>query len=85
MLKNRFLLIPFFIFFIALGIDRILMLETIQTYFTKTVSEINFFHKPYLFNELKTYLAQKDRKKVLVLMGNSRALLFDNKYIESNN
>ncbi len=83
MLKNRFLLIPFFIFFIALGIDRVLMLETIQTYFTKTVSEINFFHKPYLFNELKTYLAQKDRKKVLVLMGNSRALLFDNKYIES--
>ena len=67
MLKNRFLLIPFFIFFIALGIDRILMLETIQTYFTKTVSEINFFHKPYLFNELKTYLSQKDIKKDITL------------------
>ncbi len=82
MLKNKFLFIPFIIFFIALGIDRILMLENIQTYFTKTVSEINFFHKPYLFDELKNYLAQKERKKVLVIFGNSRALLFNNKYIE---
>ncbi len=82
MLKNKFLFIPFIIFFIALGIDRILMLENIQTYFTKTVSEINFFHKPYLFEELKNYLALKERKKVLVMFGNSRALLFNNKYIE---
>jgi hypothetical protein len=83
MLKNRFLFIPLIIFLLALGIDRIFMIETIQTYFTKTVSEINFFHKPYLFDELKTYLAKRDRKKVLVIFGNSRALLFNNKYIES--
>ena len=82
MFKYKFLYIPFLIFFISIGIDRILMLEKIQTYFTKTVSEINFFHKPYLFEELKSYLNKKDRKKVLVLFGNSRALLFNNKYIE---
>lgn len=58
------------------------MLEGIQTYFTKTVSELNYFHKPVLFEELKTYLKKKDRKKVFVYFGNSRALLFSNKYIE---
>ena len=83
MLRNKFLFIPVLIFFLALGIDRLLMTEKIQTYFTKTVSEINFFHKPHLFQELKDYLSQKDRKKVLIYFGNSRALLFDNKYIEA--
>ena len=81
MLKNKFLLIPVLIFLIALAVDRILMLEKIQTYFTKTVSEINYFHKPVLFQELKDYLQKPDRKKVFVYFGNSRALLFDNKYI----
>jgi hypothetical protein len=83
MLRNKFLLLPFLIFFIALSIDRLLMIESIQTYFTKTVSEINFFHKPYLLNELEEYLKKTDRKKVLVYFGNSRALLFDNQYIDS--
>jgi hypothetical protein len=84
MLKNKFLLIPVLIFLIALAVDRILMLEKIQTYFTKTVSEINYFHKPVLFQELKDYLQKPDRKKVFVYFGNSRALLFDNKYIEEH-
>lgn len=84
MLKNKFLLIPLLIFIIALAIDRILMLEKIQTYFTKTVSEINYFHKPVLFEELKSYLQKPERKKVFVYFGNSRALLFDNKYIEEH-
>lgn len=81
MFKNKFLLIPVLILLIALIIDRIVMLEKIQAYFTKTVSEINYFHKPVLFQELKEYLSKPDRKKVLVYFGNSRALLFDNKYI----
>ncbi len=84
MLKNKFLFIPVLIFLVALAIDRILMLEQIQTYFTKTVSEINYFHKPVLFQQLKEYLQKPDRKKVLVYFGNSRALLFDNRYIEEH-
>lgn len=84
MIKNKFLLIPVIIFILALAIDRILMLEKIQTYFTKTVSEINYFHKPILFDELQEYLKKPDRKKVLVYFGNSRGLLFDNKYIETH-
>ena len=81
MLKNKFLLIPILIFLIALMIDRIVMIEKSQAYFTKTVSEINYFHKPILFQDLKEYLAKPERKKVLVYFGNSRALLFDNRYI----
>ncbi len=81
MIKNKFLLIPFLIFAIAFVIDKILLTEKIQTYYSKTVSEINFFHKPILFQELKEYLQKPDRKKVLVYFGNSRALLFENSYI----
>src|SRR6185295_14490231 len=77
-----FLFLPLLILIAAYIIDKIFLMEDLQTYFTKTVSELNFFHKPVLFQELKDYLAKKDRKKVLVFFGNSRALLFNNKYIE---
>ncbi|MBE7413284.1 MAG: DUF1574 domain-containing protein [Leptospiraceae bacterium] len=82
MIKNKFLLIPFLILLLAYTIDKLLLLENIQTYFTKTMSEVNYFHKPELFEELKIYLQQNNRKKVLVYFGNSRALLFNNAYIE---
>jgi hypothetical protein len=84
MIKNKFLLIPVLIFILSILIDRIIMLEPIQIYFTKTVSEINYFHKDYLFEELKIYLNKTDRKKVLVYFGNSRGLLFNNKYIQKH-
>lgn len=60
------------------------MIEPIQVYFSKTLSEINYFHKPDLYEELQQYLAKENRKKVFVYFGNSRALLFNNKYIEDN-
>ena len=82
MFKNRFLLLPFLVFITAFILDKILLLENIQTYFTKTMSEVNYQLKPELYEELKQYLAKHDRKKVLVYFGNSRALLFDNEYIE---
>lgn len=81
-LKHKYLLIPYFIFIVSYLIDKILLLENIQTYYTKTVSEINFFHKPILLEELKSYLKKENRKKVLVYFGNSRALLFDKNFIE---
>ncbi|MDX1957846.1 MAG: DUF1574 domain-containing protein [Leptospiraceae bacterium] len=81
MFKNIFLYTPFLIFFLALAVDRILVTDSIRAYYTKTVSELNFLHKPELFTELKEYLQKKDRKKVLVFFGNSRSLLFDNEVI----
>ncbi|MCC6275647.1 MAG: DUF1574 family protein, partial [Leptospiraceae bacterium] len=83
MIRNKFLLVPFLILFSAYLIDKLLLLEKVQTYFTKTMSEVNYFHKPELFEELKKYLGQSNRKKVLVYFGNSRALLFNNAYIEN--
>ena len=48
------------------------------------MSEVNFIQKPVTYEELKKYLHQKNRKKVLVYFGNSRALLFSNNYIDKN-
>ncbi|MCB1159291.1 MAG: DUF1574 domain-containing protein [Leptospiraceae bacterium] len=84
MIKRKYLLLPFLIFFIAYVLDKILLLERFQTYFTKTLSELNYFHKPVLFDDLKDYLKQKSRKKVLVYLGSSRGLLFNNEYIEKH-
>lgn len=81
MIKNRFLLIPFLIVGIAYLLDKLLLVENIQTYFTKTMSEVNYSHKPELVDEMRIYLMQKNRKKVLAYFGNSRALLFSNDYI----
>lgn len=83
MFKNKFLFLPFAIFITAFLIDKILLLERIQTYFTKTMSEVNFQLKPELYEDLKIYLKKPGRRKVLVYFGTSRALLFDNSYIES--
>ncbi|WCL49001.1 DUF1574 domain-containing protein [Leptospira sp. GIMC2001] len=80
--KNKFLLVPFLVIAIAFTIDKILLSERIQTYFSKTMSEINYIQKEELYDDLKVYLSSKDRNKVLVYFGTSRALLFENKYIE---
>jgi len=82
LIKNRYLLVPFLVFFTAYVLDKILLLENIQTYFTRTMSEVNYVQKPVTYEELKEYLKLKERKKVLVYFGNSRALLFNNAYIE---
>ncbi|MEM7184799.1 MAG: DUF1574 domain-containing protein [Spirochaetota bacterium] len=81
MLKNRFLFLPVLMFLLVFLIDKLMLLEKVQTYFSKTLSEANYLHKPILFQELQEYLQKKDRKKVLVYFGNSRGLLFNNKYI----
>jgi hypothetical protein len=72
MLKNKYLLLPLWIFLISFILDKIVMTETLQTYFTKTVSEINYFHKPYLFQELKDYL----QTKTLLITFNQLLMLF---------
>ncbi len=82
MFRNRFLIVPFVIFLIAFSIDKIVSSTTLEPYYSLTLSDLNFRHKEFLFEELKGYLKEKERKKVLVYFGNSRALLFRNDYIE---
>jgi len=82
-IKNKFLLAPFLALLLAFVLDKVLLSENIQTYFSKTMSEINYSQKEELYKDLQSYLKQEDRRKVLVYFGTSRALLFENDYIES--
>jgi hypothetical protein len=81
-IRNKYLLVPFLVLGIAFVLDKVLLSENIQTYFSKTMSEINYMQKDELYEDLKIYLQKKDRRKVLVYFGTSRALLFENTYIE---
>lgn len=83
LIKHKYLLYPLWIFLFAFFLDKAFLLEGVHTYFSKTLSDINYIQKNELYESLKTYLNQPNRKKVLVYFGNSRALLFDNQYIES--
>ncbi|MCG6143472.1 DUF1574 domain-containing protein [Leptospira bandrabouensis] len=80
-IRNRYLLVPFLVVFLTFCLDKLLLLENVHTYFSKSLSDINYIQKRQLYEDLKVYLSNKDRDKVLVYFGNSRALLFDNEYI----
>ncbi|EMJ93639.1 DUF1574 domain-containing protein [Leptospira alstonii] len=82
MFRNRFLFVPFVIFIVSFGIDKLVSSTAFEPYYSLTLSDLNFRHKEFLFEELKDYLGKEDRKKVLVYFGNSRALLFRKDYIE---
>ncbi|EMO41379.1 DUF1574 domain-containing protein [Leptospira noguchii] len=82
MFRNRFLLVPFVIFVISFGIDKLISSTILEPYYSLSLSDLNFRHKEFLFEELKDYLKKENRKKVVVYFGNSRALLFRNDYIE---
>ncbi len=81
-MKNRFLFIPFLILILSVGFDRLLTLEVLQGYYSKTLSDLNFIQKDELYEDYKNYLQKSDRRKVLVYFGNSRALLFDKNYTD---
>jgi hypothetical protein len=82
LIKHRFLHIPILTIAIAFTLDKLILFENVHTYFSKSLSDINYIQKNQLYRDLISYLASPDRKKVLVYFGNSRALLFDNDYIE---
>ncbi|GBF42915.1 hypothetical protein LPTSP2_22070 [Leptospira ellinghausenii] len=81
LIRNRYLLVPFLVVFLTFCLDKLLVLENVHTYFSKSLSDINYIQKNELYEDLKEYLNLKDRDKVIVYFGNSRALLFDNEYI----
>ncbi len=80
--KHRFLLLPLFVILITFLLDKLILLENVHTYFSKSLSDINYIQKNQLYDDLLLYLKSPNRKKVLVYFGNSRALLFDTSYIE---
>jgi len=83
MLKRVFF-IPLLLFLTAFTFDKLILLDSFPIYYLTTASFINFQHKEELIKELKNYLEinRNQRKKVLVILGNSRSMSFDNDYIQ---
>lgn len=82
MIKRKFLLFPFMIFIAAFFVDKLPFALGLQDYFLNTFSFLNYDHKVQLKAELKEYLKRSERRKTLVLFGNSRTMPFDNAQIE---
>ncbi len=78
----RVFFIPFLLLLTAWVIDKIFVLGNFPFYYLTTGSFVNFEQKEKLVYELKQYLNQSKRKKVLVILGNSRSMSFDNHYIQ---
>ncbi len=81
--KYKFaMLFPLVVFLLAFLVDKAFYIGNFPHYFLRTMAFANFRHKVDLTDELALYLQQPDRKKVVVLFGNSRTMGFDNKYID---
>ncbi|MEQ9364008.1 MAG: DUF1574 family protein [Leptospirales bacterium] len=82
MLQRKFLVFPFLIFLAAFLVDKLPFALGLQDYFLNTFSFLNYDHKVELKAELKAYLKRPNRRKTLVLFGNSRTMPFNNEQIE---
>lgn len=83
MIQQKPFVIPFLLFLFAFLVDKLLLLDSFPLYYLTTASFINFQHKETLMYQLKEYLSFHQRKKVLVILGNSRSMSFNNDYISS--
>ncbi len=81
-MNNKILIIPFIIFLAAFAFDKLILLGNFPLYYLTSISFINFQHKQEMIYELKNYMEKPHRKNVVVILGNSRSMSFDNQYIE---
>src|SRR6185295_11675175 len=81
-MKFRLFLFPFVLFLAAYIIDKQLYIGGFQDSFLRTATFLNYSHKIDMMDELQLYLLNPQRKKVLVLFGNSRTMSFENAYLE---
>ena len=77
------MLFPVIVFLAAFLLDKLFFVGDLEHYFLTTASFKNYEHKVEMVDELDAYLKKKDRKKVLVIFGNSRTMPFNNEYIAS--
>ncbi|MCS7205459.1 MAG: DUF1574 domain-containing protein [Leptospiraceae bacterium] len=82
-MKNKEFYFPFVIFLGAFLLDKVFILGNFPLYYLTTISFVNFDQKETLLIELKDYLNQDKRSNVLVVLGNSRTMAFDNRYVKS--
>lgn len=81
-----YLLFPVLIFSLAFVLDKQLFIWRFPDYYLRTASYISYEHKIQLMDEMELYLRipPDQRKKVLVMFGNSRTTSFNNAYIDAN-
>ena len=79
-----YLLFPLLLFGAAFLLDKAFYVGDIEDYFLRTASFINYDHKEDLIDELDLYLKRPNRRKVVVMFGNSRTMSFSNRYIDRN-
>lgn len=63
LIRNRYLLVPFLVVFLAFCLDKLLILENVHTYFSKSLSDINYIQKNELYEDLKDYLKEKNTRQ----------------------
>lgn len=83
MKDRRILLFPVIVLLGAFLLDKLFFIGDLEHYFLTTASFKNYEHKLEMLDELEQYLQKKNRKKVMVLLGNSRTMPFSNEYIAS--
>jgi len=74
---------PLALLFAAFLLDKQLYIGGFEDYFLRTASFLNYDHKEELLDEVKAQAALPDRKKIMIMFGNSRTMTFDNAYIQS--
>jgi len=79
---KRWLYFPLLILIAAFLVDKAFFVGHLPYYFLRSLSYINYDHKITMTIKLRNYLRAADRKKVVVLFGNSRTLSFDTAYLE---
>lgn len=83
-MKIHPLLVPPLLFLSAFLFDKLFIIGDLEKTYLTTASFLNFEHKERLIDELEEYLSLPERKKTIVLFGNSRTLSISNNYIEKN-
>lgn len=78
----RIFFLPFVLFFLAWFTDKLLYIGRFEDTFLRTATFLNYDHKVDMIDELEAVLRTPNRKKVLVIFGNSRTMSFDRTYLD---
>ena len=75
---------PLLVLLGAFLLDKAFFVGNLEDYFLSTASFKNYDHKIAMLDELEDYLKKPDRKKVMIMFGNSRTMPFSTEYIASH-
>ncbi len=82
-MKLKLFFFPIILFLAAFLLDKQLFIGGFEDTFLRTATFLNFEHKVDMLDEIAAYQLDPQKKKTLVIFGNSRTMSFENGYIES--